>query len=311
MDGIDNTGRQRRVIRRKIAAARVPDDQGTPGADRAWRIALARAARDRMKLSVEVEGLSMDRLSLAELLELPDSQSMLIMLEGPAEGLGLMALSPPVMAAMVEMQTIGRVAPTDPAPRKPTRTDAAMIVPMLDAALTGLEEGLKEEADLIWAGGFRYASFLDDPRPLGLLLEDTDYRVLRAQVSLAGGVRRGEVLLALPADGRGARPTLPVATTAALQADFAARLADRVADATCPMDAVLTRLSLPLAEIAALEVGGILTLPTAGLERIGFEGADCMRLAEGRLGQNRGMRAVRLQSAIPAEPATPALRAVG
>ena len=49
---------------------------------------------------------------------------------------------------------------------------------MVDAALEGLEIALAEEADLIWADGFRYASFLDDPRPLGLLLEDIAYRCL-------------------------------------------------------------------------------------------------------------------------------------
>ena len=51
------------------------------------------------------------------------------------------------------------------------------------------------------------------------------------------------------------------------------------------------------------------------LDRIGFEGVDGRRIAEGRLGQNRGMRAVRLGPAAGAEPQEappgPALRAVG
>lgn len=322
--GEGRAGRQRRVIRRKVAANRQTEDPGNPGADRAWRLALARAARDRMKLALDVDQLTIDRLSLAELLELPPAQSMLIVLEGPQEGLGLVILSPPVLAAMVEMQTIGRLAPVDPAARKPTRTDAAMIVPVIDQALAGLEAGLQDQADLVWAGGFRYASFLDDPRPLGLLLEDGDYRVLRASLSLGGGIplggglRQGGLILALPFDGRGVRPAHLSEDPPTAAPDFAERLADRVAGAVCPLDAVLTRISLPLAEIAALAVGGILALPQAGLERIRFEGGDASVLAEGKLGQNHGMRAVRLQARGPTPvveaaeaPAIPPLRAVG
>ena len=61
-------------------------------------------------------------------------------------------------------------------PRKPTRTDAAMVAGLIDAALAGLEQALLQEADLVWAGGFRYASFLDDARPIGLL-RITSYNV--------------------------------------------------------------------------------------------------------------------------------------
>ena len=35
---------------------------------------------------------------------------------------------------------------------------------VIDRALVGLDETLAEEADFSWAGGFRYASFLEDQR---------------------------------------------------------------------------------------------------------------------------------------------------
>ncbi|MFT4150407.1 MAG: FliM/FliN family flagellar motor C-terminal domain-containing protein [Paracoccaceae bacterium] len=302
------------VIRRKVAAATPPAAEGSPGADRGWRLALARAARDVLKLGLEVRGLSLDRMSLAELLELPEERSLLAVVEGPDEGLGLMALSPPVLAAMVEVQTLGRVLPVPPAARRPTRTDAAMIAPAIDAALSGLEIALAEEADLIWAGGFRYASFLDDARPLGLLLDDTGYRVLRAEVSLAEGARTGGVLLALPAEGRGPRPARIAPPAADAGPAFARALAAQVADAGCVLQAVLARLSMPLSQVMALSAGEFLPLPAAALDRIGFEGVDARRLAEGKLGQNRGMRAVRLTPPVEVEAqgaAAPALRAVG
>ena len=285
------------VIRRKIAASKALLAEGGPGADRAWRLALARAARDQLRMSVEVTALALKRCSLAELLELPPKQALIAVLQGPAEGMGLLILTPPVFTAMIEAQTLGKVSTTALASRKPTRTDAAMVAPTLDAALEGLEQALAQEADLHWAGGFRYASFLDDPRPLGLLLDDTDYRVLTAELSLGLGARQGTILLALPADGKGAMPApqTPGAESAVQSGlAFAQALADQVDAVSCVLDAVVSRVSLPLARVMALKVGEVISLPRAAIDRICFEGLDGRALAEGRLGQNRGMRAIRL-----------------
>lgn len=284
------------VIARKLARVRPVVPDGGPGADRGWRLALARAARDQMKLELEVTALALDQHSLAELLELPPPCALIAVLDGPQDGLGLLVISPNVLAGMIEQQTIGRVSVREAALRKPSRTDAAMVAGMIDAALTGLEHVLAEEGDLVWAGGFRYASFLDDPRPLGLLLDDGAYRVLRAEVSLGLGAKTGGIVLALPAIGRGRRPA-KLAQAVAPGPDFGEALAETVGLAGCVLDAVLTRVSLPLSTVMRLAVGEVLALPVAALGRITLESIDGQRLAEGKLGQNRGMRALRLSAA--------------
>jgi flagellar motor switch protein FliM len=232
------------ILRRKAAYAAANAAQGGPGADRSWRVVLARAARDAMALGLDVTKLDQSRASLCELLDMPTDRALIAVLEGPVEGLGLLAISAPLLAAMTEMQTIGRVSAVAPALRKPTRTDAAMVAGFVDTALAGLEVALADEADLVWAGGFRYASFLDDPRPLGLLLEDIAYRVLVADVSVEGGARLGQILMALPAEGRGQRPRkmLGALPDAVVGHAFAAELADQVEGANCVLQAVLCRM---------------------------------------------------------------------
>ena len=290
------------VIRRKVLAARGDMAEGGPGADRGWRLALARAARDQLKAPLEVTGLTQLRAGLAEVLEVPPERALVVVLEGPAEGLGMLALGPEVYQAMVEVLTIGRVATQGTAPRKATRTDAAMLAPMIDAALADLEAGLATEADLVWAGGWRYASYLDDPRPLGLMLEDFSYRVISAEVDIGAGARQGRVILALPAEGRGQKPrpvTAGVAREgAAAERRFTEALAETLGASHVRIEAVLTRISLPLARIMALGIGDELVLRDAALDRISLEGLDGRKMAEGRLGQNRGMRAVRLAAAL-------------
>ena len=60
----------------------------------------------------------------------------------------------------------------------------------------------------------------------------------------------------------------------------------------------------------------MLALPQAALTQISLEGFDARRVAEGKLGQNRGMRAVRLadatgQEAGPTEVPEPAFAMAG
>ncbi|EEW25564.1 FliM/FliN family flagellar motor switch protein [Rhodobacter ferrooxidans] len=291
------------VIRRKLAAVQgAPPESG--GADKAWPLALARAARDAMALRLEVEKLDIQRRSLTELLDMPPERALIAVLEGPAEGLGVLVISPSILAGLIEAQTVGQVSPRPEFARKPTRTDAAMVAGMLDLALEGMESLLVAEDDLVWAGGFRYASFLDDPRPLGLLLEDVPYRLVQAQISLAGGMKTGSLMLALPADGRGRKPRRPdaVAPQAGAALMFAAAMNEQVMAADCTLEAVLAKVTLPLAAVMKLKVGDVLPLGTAALDRIALTGITGQPVAVGRLGQNRGMRAVRVDTASDAAP---------
>jgi len=266
--------------------------------------------------------LTVTRASLTEVIDTAPDRVLVALLDGPEGGLGVMLLSAEVTAALIEMQTIGRLALPGTAARKPTRIDAAMVAGVLDRALAGLEDALCEDVDLTWAGGFRYASFLEEVRPLTLLLEEEVYRVLRAEVDMRataapvseGGrtdpavpSRTGEVLLVLPAVGRGPGP-VPISDSGEDMApQFTQALSSQVMQVDCRLDAVLGRLTLPLRQIMTLAPGAVLSLPVAGLDNIQLETPNGRPVAQARLGQHRGMRAVKLaERAAPRDaPADP------
>jgi flagellar motor switch protein FliM len=311
------------VIRRKIDRARLPQPEGAPGADRGWRLALARAARDAMGLDLEVRRLQVMRVSLGELLDIAPDRALVSVLDGPQGGLGVLLLAPTVTAALIEMQTLGRLASQPPAPRKPTRVDAAMVAGVIDRALAGLDDTLAEEADRIWAAGFRYASFLEDLRPLALLLEEESYRVLLADVVVGAGAREGQVILVLPALGRGEHAASASAEAEAAP-QFTMALAAQVQQVDCRLDAVIGRVTLPIRQIMGLQPGDVLELPFSGIDTVSIETMDGRRISSARLGQNRGMRALKVLeadransgSAVPQRPAASApvaqdLRAAG
>lgn len=288
------------VIRRKLAAAPAAAAAPAPtlggGIEKAWPLALARAARDRLDLALTCQGLQVRRLSLAELLDLPADRALIALLEGPRAATGLMILGPDLLSGLIEAQTLGRVLQTPAAPRKPTRTDAAMVADWVDAVMAAVEDALITEDDLIWTDAFRYVSYLDEPRPLALMLEDLPWKVVTCEVTLAGA-KTGPLLLALPAEGQGRRPErappapAPDAPDPAL---FAAALAEQVLGAEAVLQGVLCRVTVPLSALLALRAGDVMPLPHAALDRIELAGIDGQAQVVGRLGQQRGLRAVRV-----------------
>jgi flagellar motor switch protein FliM len=289
-DGSAN-GNADTVLRRRLQRSAADGVAMAGGVvERAWDMALRRAAQDMLSLRVDVTGCRLRRLSVAELLELPGARSLIGILDGPGEKMGVIVLSPEVMSGLVEVQTLGQVSANPPLARKPTRTDAAMVAGFFDAALAEMEMGLLGTHELGTVAGFRYASFLDDPRPLGLMLDDALLLVVEADMALAGGVKAGRILLALPAHGRGTDAQAEDPREAA----FSAALMAQVGHAECKLDAILLRLSVDLTQMMALGVEDVLTLPGASLDLVHLETPDGRRMAVGRLGQARGMRALRL-----------------
>jgi len=139
------------------------------------------------------------------------------------------------------------------------------------------------------------------------------YRLVQAEVSLGGGAKTGAVLLALPADGRGRRPQKPgqASSDAAAGMVFAAALSEQVMVASCVLGAVLYRMTIPLSAVMALKPGELVPLPMAALDQIGLEDIGGRRLGAGKLGKNRGMRAVRLTAEPSVAVPYPAVAASG
>lgn len=296
------------VLRRKAAAGRGPDGAAARTPAQALGIALARAAQDLFSLPVTVLASAESDTTLAELPERLAERALLVLLAGPGEGLGLAALSPEVLATLIEIQTTHRIGSPLVAARRPTRTDAAMTTPFIDRVLEELDAGLACHPALPWAGGFRCGSFLGDPRLLGLLLEDTGYRMLTLTLGFGEtAARTGAFFLVVPAEGRGPAPRpMPDgeigagADKAAAGGEWSRQLERAVLDAEVRIEAVLERVSLPIADLVALTPGALLPLSAGAIRRVRIEGPGRRMVATGRLGQCEGHLAVRL-SLVPAD----------
>lgn len=301
------------ILRRKLAAQGKGEAVAADSGARQWKTAFARAARDEIGLDLTVASLRDDRLSLTELLDFIPTQALMAMLEGPESGLGLLVMSPSLTAAVIEAQTMGRLGPLPAPPRRPTRTDAAMCASVIDRALTLLETALATAPDLTWTAGFRYASFLEEARALALLLDDIPYRALISELEIAGGARQGQLILILPAEGRGPVPAEPPQHGRSLRDHQSWQLAltEAVLTSEIVLEAQMGRIRMPLSQAKALTIGAVLRLDGARTDSVTLNVAGGGSLPSARLGQHRGQRAVKLAIAdlmALADPLPPSLR---
>ncbi|MFV0358862.1 FliM/FliN family flagellar motor switch protein [Tropicimonas sp.] len=297
------------VLKRMVAAGRDSAGVASPASPaRAFGTALCRTAEAEATLAVMVEDCTERIASLSELLDSLPEHGLLGLLEGPAEAQGLIAFDHGFLSALIEKQTTGRIQSAPPSPRRTTRTDAALAADVMDAVLRRFEGGLAGRGESQWASGFGYSGHVESVRPLGLVLEDIDYRIITLRADLEQGARTGAVILALPAIGRGpaARATTgPVDDPA--RAFWLRALATNVEGGDVRLEAVMHRFRMPIREIAQLIPGEEIPLPVSSIDNVRFVTSDGHSFGCGRLGQSRGYRAVRLHNstATKEQPAIP------
>lgn len=319
--GADGGGSGGGVLRRKVGAMRAgAGDPATPDVAKAVRQGCAKAAQDLLGMPLRVAQLRIATLTLAELPEHLADDALMLLLGGPGHRLGLLILAPEVMAALIEMQMLGRVGQNALVARRPTRTDAAMCAGFVDRWLAETEAELTRQIAAFgarrshgaplpdWQAGYRYNAYLDDPRPLGLMLEDTDHRSYRIAVEMGDDpCRRGEMTLIVPVSpdhpatvsGADAHPIAP-GPSAPAPSDAVAwgrHMTDVVLGASATLEAVLCHMTLPLSAALALRAGAVLALPQGAIDRVEISTLAGRVHARGKLGQVAGFRAVRLHPA--------------
>lgn len=307
----------KRDNRLSLAIRNGPDDK--PSIDRIAATALGRAAERLHHLPVFIERVDLAPCSASELKELLPERALLTVLEGKHDDLGVMALCPSFLASIIEMQAIGRVTSRPVTGRRPTRTDSMIAADFVNALLAELAREVPSGSGGPSFASYRYATYIDDPRPLVLMLEDGQMQRLSLNFRVGpGGQRDASILIALPAtescqkvptfmknDNVPARIGL-----AAPSAPSPASVSLRQAVHEAPIDVVgiLCRRKLSLHELRGLGPGSTIPLSQNVLDEARIETRQRQFLAQGRLGESDGFHAIRLKSAAasanckPGEP---------
>ncbi len=273
--------------------------------ERAAATALGRAAERQARLPVFVEKVELARMTLPELPELLPERALLAVVEGWRDALGVVAVCPGLLASLIEMQAIGRITSRPTQARRPTRTDASISADFVNALLGELARECLGQAGCPDFGAFRYATYMDDPRPLSLMLEDGEMLRLTLRFRLGpGGQRDGTLMIALPIE-RANYAALPAGATpvteampAPLDEDTApseGSLCDAMQQVPISLVGILCRRKVSLQMLRNLAPGALIPLPQNVLDDARIETPQGQVLARGRLGEADGYHAIRLR----------------
>jgi flagellar motor switch protein FliM len=282
------------VIQRMAQAARGGFDSRQMSPAKALRLALARAADALFGLGLTVATVEQRRVPLADVGRTLGDDGLLVLLEGGSGARGALCLDSQILAGLIEVQTTGAVRPGMARPRVATRTDAAMVAPLIDALLAEFDSQLAEDPQTHPPRHFGYGDLVEDLRGLALLLVAPDFDLLRLTVDLGPGAKTGRLDLLLPVISPPART--PSGKTASSKVAAPAHLEEVVTKAPVVLDAVMARLRLPLRDVLALKPGDLLPIPREALNETQIIGTRGHVVAAAQLGQMNGWRALRLIS---------------
>lgn len=319
------------VLRRLLQAR----DQSLAGAGRAPQLprpvkatparaaatAIGRAADRLYHLAVQPISVTPGALMLAELPEYLPEPALLTLLQGPGDALGVAALCGEAVTALIEVQALGRVTARPSERRRPTRADAMICAEFINRLLSELAAELGEIEGFDGFDGYRYATHLDDPRPLSLMLEDKPYRSLVFKLRLGNADTRDvTIFMALPQmagvtcgkpkpagkAGAAASQTdagAPAKAEAGVPAAPQATLEASVRAAPVELVGILCRRRITLGELRGLTAGRTLSLPRVNLDEARIETPAGQLVATGKFGETEGCHAIRLRD--PLAVATP------
>lgn len=253
-----------------------------------WRDVLPKAAAAHLDLPLQVLSVRQQCLDPEKLASSVGPYDLALALKCTGGGAGLARIDPMVLAAIIEILTLGEVGRGDVPDRVPTPTDAGLVGEALENWLVAVTEtGADGVSNLqsVSAG-----AHLPNARAARLALADVPLEVTELKLDLGGGARVGEVLLAVPygaeAKGAGSRRQQ---NPAVLQAGVL-------------LTSELARVDLPYAKMRDLREGEMIEIPSEAIGSVRLRDLGGVVAAVGRLGQSGGFRAVRLQKGEVSPP---------
>ncbi len=284
------------TLRRKIGATSAPTAPALT-AERLWTRAMSHGFSRGLGAEVRVSGAVQAPIMPDDVPALIGEGAIVLLLDGPS-GYGIALIEPPVTAAVIEQQTLGRIRPRAMRARPPTATDAAMLADPLDRIFKLHEAMAAEMPAPRPMAGMRFATRLTEPHEVRLNLADACHDHWRIDLGFgAGGVRSGAIHLILPRLAESVAEEMQAPGGAAWSQRFEARLLG----SEIPLSAELGRVTLTAEEIRALKPGDLVPLSARTIGRVRLVGARQSGVLIGRLGQTGGTKAVRIEGP-PEEP---------
>lgn len=288
------------VMRQKAGQGRPPPEIPPLTAQKALEDAMVFAADATEGLIITPQEVVESRVLLSSFHEDLSGHSFLSIVEGPRSIFGVIAADIELVSALIQIQTMGVLSAKPASERPVTQTDAAMCADFFDRVLERFEHEITRVRlpDVAKLSGYRFAFHVNDLRALRLALADIPYRAFRLRFALGEKGREGSLMLVLPQDA----PVQPPSADRKRLGAQAHAPAEVVMQAQADLAAILCRKRLSLQEVSQFEPGQVIPISKDALGSVWLEDLTGQQLAKCRLGQAKGMRALRIGAEPSSEP---------
>ena len=297
-------------MQRKARTGREAQAARAMSLGRALRLTAAKQADQMLGLALGMLGVTRKPTGIEDVAASFDATTLFLLMDGPGSQVAAAVLDAPLVAGLIQQQTMGRVTPVPqegPA-RQHTATDAALCAPFVEALLGRAALLPEEQADRELLQGYRFGVWAADPRVALLALEAPAFEVIEMTLDLAAGARVGKLTLVIPV------PVRVAAQEERAQTDsdgppHSKSLADNVLGLHAELTIALTRLRLPLQQITALKPGDLLDINLSSMAQALVLDKSGRAISRGTLGQIDGIRAVQVEQQKSRQQSEPRRRA--
>ena len=283
-------------LKKRVRPSRPVRGVGDKAIEELLSVELPRASDQLLALQTDVQAVTNDTMDHERVVECLEAQDLIFLIRRGEGDVGLLVVDPGLLAALIEVQTLGQVTAAAARERLPTRTDAVVASDLLDKWLTdtGRAAEVAEIAQELPFYGYARQHGMLGLRAVELTLDPGEYQSLRVTMSLGGGAKTGALTFYLPA-WAGISGRLPVTGS------LGEELRSNIADAPAVMEAILARVDEPLERVLGFQEGDVISVPLERLYQISLEAGVGRKIAEAQLGQIKGNRAVRLTAPLAGE----------
>ncbi|GFE66734.1 flagellar motor switch protein FliM [Litoreibacter roseus] len=244
-------------------------------------------AKTLFDMDLKLADVHADALVRDAALESLEEVTLIFRLAGPAGEEGLFVLDGMLIDALIEQQTLGRVAKSPRLDRPVTRIDAKLAQSFVLAVLAQFEKIYAKDSHTQSYAGYTIKVVEFDRAALSLALTSPSYDILDVTLDMGPGIKTGKARIWYPA---GAVDAVAPATIPQTN-PFIASLLSNV---TAPLNAEIRGLRLPLTDLISLEPGSLIPVDLAMLADVHLCAPGGKSIGTGRLGQLYGDRAVRV-----------------
>ncbi len=258
---------------------------------KALRVSIAKVADETLELPMAALSISDSSVANDELADSLEEGAILVLFDGPYGAPALITADAQFCGGIVQQMTMGKVLPDKGDTRALTRTDAAIIAPLIEDLMHRVAAITEDPEDAKTFQGYRFGAMAEDQRIALMALEAPNYQVHALTLDISKGVRQGKLSIYLPCLDEADLIDLPTEDESE-DAEPPVTMTDTVLRVEAELDVVLCKVTLELSEVHALHEGQLIPVPPKTFPHVTITGLTGGAVATGVIGQIDGQRAV-------------------